>query len=60
MDERLYWEKHADSICSKVSTEIGANGRIKPVVHELLQCYTMQFCPLIFITGRKSNYRGGL
>ena len=32
MDERLSWEKHIDSICSKVSAGIGAMRRVKPFV----------------------------
>jgi hypothetical protein len=32
MDERLSWDKHIDSICSKVGAGIGAMRRIKPFV----------------------------
>ena len=32
MDERLSWEKHTDSICSKVSAGIGAMRRVKSFV----------------------------
>jgi hypothetical protein len=32
MDERLSWDKHIDSICSKVGTGIGAMRRVKPFV----------------------------
>ena len=32
MDERLSWEKHVDSICSKVSVGIGAMKRLMPFV----------------------------
>ena len=32
MDERLSWNKHIDSICSKVGTGIGAMRRVKPFV----------------------------
>ena len=32
MDERLSWEKHIDSICSKVSAGTGAMRRVKPFV----------------------------
>ena len=30
MDERMSWEKHVESICSKVSAGIGAMMRLKP------------------------------
>jgi hypothetical protein len=32
MDERLSWDKHIDSICSKVGAGIGAMRRVKPFV----------------------------
>ncbi len=32
MDERMSWEKHVESICSKVSAGIGAMRRLKPFV----------------------------
>jgi hypothetical protein len=32
IDEKLTWDAHIDSICSKVSAEIGAMKRIKPFV----------------------------
>ena len=32
MDERLSWDKHIDSICSKVGASIGAMRRVKPFV----------------------------
>ncbi len=32
MDERMSWEKHIESICSKVSAGIGAMRRLKPFV----------------------------
>ena len=32
MDERLSWDKHIDSICSKVGAVIGAMRRVKPFV----------------------------
>ena len=32
MDERLSWEKHIDSICSKLSAGIDAMRRVKPFV----------------------------
>ncbi len=32
IDERMSWEKHVESICSKVSAGIGAMRRLKPFV----------------------------
>ena len=55
MDERLSWEKHVDSICSKVSAGIGAMRRVKPFVprttlkmlyNAIVQPYFDYCCPL--------------
>ena len=41
MDERMSWEKHVKSICSKVSAGIGTMRRLKPFVLKLSTLKTL-------------------